>query len=364
MRKQLTLLACILSSVTFIAAAVPQITVDSDAYEFGSVLDGTPVRHTFVLTNVGDRSLIITGVRSSAKCPCTIHELGTDTLKPGESTELVVTWDTRGYGGRGYPGMSFYIDSNDPTTPRLLVSLVGEVLALGPHHTSVDEVHFTAYVLVDLRASEAYDQEHIMGAINIPYESLDNYIGLLSCEHLIIFYDEDDSRSLSAVEKMLEGGYREYYVVNLHGGLPAWRAIRGATWPSNPLVSASGVAEDTVTTQPSGSHTVTVQQLQRWFFALIDVRPPREYDEGHLVGAINIPFEQLDEYLDLVPSNDLLVVYDEDGMRSDQAVEVMVNHGITRAQSLIVGISLWFDVFGKTLIWPPQSLSDRAPQNQ
>jgi rhodanese-related sulfurtransferase len=108
----------------------------------------------------------------------------------------------------------------------LLVSLMGEVLPLGPHHTLVDEVNFVAYVLVDLRSPGSYAEEHIMGAINIPYEELEDYIGVLPYEHLIVFYDEDDRRSLSAVEKMLEGGYQEYYVVNLHGGLPAWRASR------------------------------------------------------------------------------------------------------------------------------------------
>jgi hypothetical protein len=107
MSKPLTLLSCILFGVTFLAVAVPQIAVDNDVHEFDSVLDGTPVTHTFVLTNVGDQALNLTEVRSTAKCPCTVHELGTDTLRPGESTELMVTWDTRGYGERGYPGMSF-----------------------------------------------------------------------------------------------------------------------------------------------------------------------------------------------------------------------------------------------------------------
>jgi hydroxyacylglutathione hydrolase len=96
-----------------------------------------------------------------------------------------------------------------------------------------------------------------------------------------------------------------------------------------------------------------VQQLQRWVFVLIDVRTPRDYDDGHLTGAINIPLEQLDESLDLMPADDLLVVYDGDGLRSDQAVEMMLEHGMTRAQSLIGGISLWSNVFGSTLIWPP-----------
>ena len=46
--------------------------------------------------------------------------------------------------------------------------------------------------------------------------------------------------------------------------------------------------------------TISVQQLEYLLdgertFTLLDVREQREYEAGHLLGAVNLPYEQLDE---------------------------------------------------------------------
>jgi phage shock protein E len=141
--------------------------------------------------------------------------------------------------------------------------------------------------------------------------------------------------------------------VELHGGWSAWRTSGGATWSSEPLAEVESDAPETPAGR-FGDHAITVQQLERWFFALIDVRTPEAYDEGHIMGAINLPYESLVESLDALPRDAQLVVYDEDGTLSDQAMKRMVEEGFPRAQSLIGGIGLWREVLGTTMLWPVQ----------
>ena len=46
--------------------------------------------------------------------------------------------------------------------------------------------------------------------------------------------------------------------------------------------------------------TISMQQLEQLLdgertFTLLDVREQKEYEAGHLLGAVNLPYEQLDE---------------------------------------------------------------------
>lgn len=60
--------------------------------------------------------------------------------------------------------------------------------------------------------------------------------------------------------------------------------------------------------------TISMQQLEHLLdgertFTLLDVREQREYEAGHLLGAVNLPYEELDEvesYLKRPPCGYLL----------------------------------------------------------
>lgn len=51
--------------------AGPKISVDNAVYDFGEVLEGIAVIHTFILSNVGDESLAIEQVHTSCGCTTT-----------------------------------------------------------------------------------------------------------------------------------------------------------------------------------------------------------------------------------------------------------------------------------------------------
>jgi rhodanese-related sulfurtransferase len=46
---------------------------------------------------------------------------------------------------------------------------------------------------------------------------------------------------------------------------------------------------------------------------IIDLRDREEYDMGHIPGSINIPYDELDDYVDQFQRNYLLIFYCERG---------------------------------------------------
>lgn len=57
---------------------------------------------------------------------------------------------------------------------------------------------------------------------------------------------------------------------------------------------------------------------------IIDVRTQEEYESGHLVGAINIPYDQLSDNLD---KSKVIFVYCRSGNRSNMAFNTLTDLG-------------------------------------
>lgn len=69
------------------------------AYNFGSVIDGDKVNHTFKFKNSGDVSLILIDVRGS--CGCTVPEnWPKEPILPGQSAQIDVTFDSKNRVGK------------------------------------------------------------------------------------------------------------------------------------------------------------------------------------------------------------------------------------------------------------------------
>lgn len=60
---------------------------------------------------------------------------------------------------------------------------------------------------------------------------------------------------------------------------------------------------------------------------IVDVRTPKEYQSGHVQGAINIPIETLSKSLQRVPKNKTIVVYCASGNRSGAAAGLLRQKG-------------------------------------
>lgn len=68
---------------------------------------------------------------------------------------------------------------------------------------------------------------------------------------------------------------------------------------------------------------------------LLDVRTPREYEEGHLPGAINIPVDQvLSRVAEIGPPTTAVVVYCLSGGRSARAATALQQVGFGNVLNL------------------------------
>ena len=70
------------------------ISFDRDTHDFGTVTEGEIIETTFKVTNSGKTDLIITDAQVT--CGCTVPVWPKAPIKPGQSEEIQVKFDTRG----------------------------------------------------------------------------------------------------------------------------------------------------------------------------------------------------------------------------------------------------------------------------
>jgi rhodanese-related sulfurtransferase len=118
-----------------------------------------------------------------------------------------------------------------------------------------------------------------------------------------------------------------WYLVALaliSGSWLLWPALQGAT--------AAGLAPD-----------AAVQLINRAKGVVIDVCEPNEFATGHVVGAKNIPFSELEKKLTAVVKNKSVpvILVCQSGARSGRAVALAKTLGYLQAQSLAGGLTAW-----------------------
>lgn len=72
---------------------------------------------------------------------------------------------------------------------------------------------------------------------------------------------------------------------------------------------------------------------------VIDVRTKEEYDGGHIKGSINIPVDEIDK-IDY-DKDDTLIIYCATGIRSQNAINKLVDMGYTSLYNLDGGLLNW-----------------------
>ena len=129
MRRLLPALALVVLAPALAAADEhapgPRIRVEPGTFDFGRTLPNRTLTKEFSVRNFGDRDLVVDGVSTS--CGCTAALLASKTIKPGGSTPLRVTLETRSYAGK--VEREVLVRSNDTATPVLTIRLTATVAA-------------------------------------------------------------------------------------------------------------------------------------------------------------------------------------------------------------------------------------------
>jgi rhodanese-related sulfurtransferase len=74
---------------------------------------------------------------------------------------------------------------------------------------------------------------------------------------------------------------------------------------------------------------------------LIDVREPQEYENGHILGARNIPLSQLKMRLIELRKDKPVYLYCASSVRSTRAAALLKRHGYTSLSHLQGGFKKW-----------------------
>ena len=114
--------------------------------------------------------------------------------------------------------------------------------------------------------------------------------------------------------------------------------VTGEAIETTPAVTA--VAAVKIVTPEEAYQLFTLSS--KWVHA-IDVRTPREYAEGHLLGSVNIDYNTADfkEQVNKLYKDESYLLYCRSGSRSATAAQVMIELGFKDVFNMIGGIRAW-----------------------
>lgn len=91
-------------------------------YDFGTVVEGEKVEHSFEFTNTGDKELIVVDAKGS--CGCTVPTFPKEPIPPGQKANIDVVFDSEGRVGEVQKSVTIIANTNPSKT---VVYLVGKV---------------------------------------------------------------------------------------------------------------------------------------------------------------------------------------------------------------------------------------------
>lgn len=128
--------------------------------------------------------------------------------------------------------------------------------------------------------------------------------------------------------------------------LLAGTAMLVALMYAAPAVPEAGDADaETVLTEPVPQHLLLDYLADPDTFTLVDARTPEEYEAAHISGAVNIPYEQLDEFSARLPEvrDAPIVIYCRTGRRAAALQAELVERGYRNVRTLKAEQILWSD---------------------
>jgi len=118
--KSIFLTLC--SLVGFVLTSAQEISFDKTTLDYGKIGKNSDGERVFVVTNKGDKPLIITNVKAS--CGCTTPKWDKEPILPGKTANLKVGYDTKIIGEFK---KLIEVYSNDPENRRSVIWITGVV---------------------------------------------------------------------------------------------------------------------------------------------------------------------------------------------------------------------------------------------
>jgi len=182
-------------------------------------------------------------------------------------------------------------------------------------------------IIVDLRDPGAYGETHIPGALNVWIESpqfAERVAGMIPAGVALLLLAQGPSDLERAVTALARVGVDDVMGF-LHWGMIEWRS-EGCPVESVPQIS--------------------VHELLEWLeqgrdLAVIDVREPFEWLEGHIDGALHLPMLEAVARHAEVPADRPKAVLCAGGLRSSTTISALKRLGIQGWYNVTGGMGAW-----------------------
>lgn len=182
-------------------------------------------------------------------------------------------------------------------------------------------------LIIDVRSEYEYEKGHLLNAINLPYDDDDFKSELNEIidykDKIILVYCRSGNRSEKAAVKLVDNGFKN--VKNVTDGVDEY---------DYKLVKVDNItgreAEKMINDDKHDKDLI-----------ILDVREPKDFNNGHLLNVINIPIEDIDKRMDELrnyKSKDI-IVYCNTGRKSAEVAEKLVEHGFTDVTNIVDGVS-------------------------
>lgn len=182
-------------------------------------------------------------------------------------------------------------------------------------------------LIIDVRSEYEYEKGHLLNAINLPYDDDDFKSELNEIidykDKTVLVYCRSGNRSEKAAVKLVDNGFKN--VKNVTDGVDEY---------DYKLVKVDNItgreAEKMINDDKHDKDLI-----------ILDVREPKDFNNGHLLNAINIPIENIDKRMDELrnyKSKDI-IVYCNTGRKSAEVAEKLVEHGFTDVTNIVDGVS-------------------------
>ena len=182
-------------------------------------------------------------------------------------------------------------------------------------------------LIIDVRSEYEYEKGHLLNAINLPYDDDDFKSELNEIidykDKTVLVYCRSGNRSEKAAVKLVDNSFKN--VKNVTDGVDEY---------DYKLVKVDNItgreAEKMINDDKHDKDLI-----------ILDVREPKDFNNGHLLNAINIPIENIDKRMDELrnyKSKDI-IVYCNTGRKSAEVAEKLVEHGFTDVTNIVDGVS-------------------------
>jgi DMSO/TMAO reductase YedYZ molybdopterin-dependent catalytic subunit/glyoxylase-like metal-dependent hydrolase (beta-lactamase superfamily II) len=183
--------------------------------------------------------------------------------------------------------------------------------------------------LVDIRAAAETATGTLPGAVEIPLAVLADSLDALDRDRPVVVYCASGYRSVVASSVLAQAGFAD--VSDLVGGFAAWHGA------GLPVARPGDLADLRRVPQVSAR---TARSLLDAGAALVDVREPDEWREGHVAGAILLPMGEVQARRGELPADPRIIVMCRSGGRSAAVAATLCAQGFD-AVNLTGGLCAW-----------------------